>query len=290
MKMTKQQIIDAVLEWTEKLGHVPSHVELIQLAGVNRKVVRRQFGSYRALLAELKLSGTGSGYQVTLEELFRDWARLARKLKKLPTISEYELHSQYSVRPMVTRFGTWKEAPRGLKQYAEEQGWAEEWKDVMEMVNAREKQEKALRALKSAPGSHNARKARRFAIRSRIDDPKQGPGSAKKTMGRKVYGGLMRPGPMVCEPTNEQGVLFLFGARAEKLGFAVLTVGTAYPDCEAFRIMEGGRLERVRIEFEFESRNFLMHMHEPNKADIIVCWRHNWEECPLEVIELKRAG
>ena len=51
--------------------------------------------------------------------------------------------------------------------------------------------------------------------------------------------------------------------------------------------MEGGRLERVKIEFEFESRNFLLHMHEPNKADMIVCWRHNWEECPLEVVELR---
>ena len=22
-------------------------------------------------------------------------------------------------------------------------------------------------------------------------------------------------------------------------------------------------------------------------CDLIVCWEHNWEECPLEVIELK---
>jgi hypothetical protein len=82
-------------------------------------------------------------------------------------------------------------------------------------------------------------------------------------------------------------VILLFGAMAEKLGFAVLKIGTAYPDCEAFRVMEGGRLERVKIEFEFESRNFLRHMHEASKADMIVCWRHNWAECPLEVVELR---
>ena len=29
-------------------------------------------------------------------------------------------------------------------------------------------------------------------------------------------------------------------------------------------------------------------MHDPAKADIIVCWEHNWPECPLEVIELKK--
>jgi hypothetical protein len=44
----------------------------------------------------------------------------------------------------------------------------------------------------------------------------------------------------------------------------------------------------VKIEFELESRNFLRHMHDPAKCDIIVCWEHNWPECPLEVIELKK--
>jgi hypothetical protein len=22
---------------------------------------------------------------------------------------------------------------------------------------------------------------------------------------------------------------------------------------------------------------------------LIVCWKHNWEECPLEVVELRKA-
>jgi len=45
----------------------------------------------------------------------------------------------------------------------------------------------------------------------------------------------------------------------------------------------------VRIEFEYESRNFLKHMHPANGCDLIVCWRHNWPECPLEVIELRKV-
>jgi hypothetical protein len=28
-------------------------------------------------------------------------------------------------------------------------------------------------------------------------------------------------------------------------------------------------------------------MHEASKCDLIVCWKHNWPECPLEVIELR---
>jgi hypothetical protein len=41
------------------------------------------------------------------------------------------------------------------------------------------------------------------------------------------------------------------------------------------------------VELEQESRNFLKHGHDPNGCDLIVCWEHNWDECPLEVIELK---
>ena len=45
---------------------------------------------------------------------------------------------------------------------------------------------------------------------------------------------------------------------------------------------------RLRIEFEYESRNFLRHLHDPSQCDIIVCWKHNWKGCPgeIEVIEL----
>jgi hypothetical protein len=30
------------------------------------------------------------------------------------------------------------------------------------------------------------------------------------------------------------------------------------------------------------------HGHDPKKCDVIVCWVHNWPECPLEVIELSK--
>lgn len=42
------------------------------------------------------------------------------------------------------------------------------------------------------------------------------------------------------------------------------------------------------LEFELESRNFLLHGHDVRGADLIVCWKHNWENCPLEVIELRK--
>ena len=53
------------------------------------------------------------------------------------------------------------------------------------------------------------------------------------------------------------------------------------------RRAEGGKWQLVPIEFEYESRNFLQHLHDPNGCDLIVCWEHNWPECPLEVVELR---
>jgi hypothetical protein len=92
-------------------------------------------------------------------------------------------------------------------------------------------------------------------------------------------------------PINEQGVVFLFGIVAYELGFIVEAVHAGYPDCEAKRRLDadGERWLKVRIEFEFRSRNFVAHGHDPAACDVIVCWEHDWPDCPLEVVELRRV-
>jgi hypothetical protein len=280
--MTKQQIISAVLECNEQLGRVPTNTDLNKKMAVSRKMVRQHFSNYGKLLAECGLSGLGSGYKAAMEDVFLDWAKLVRTLQRLPTIGEYEIGSKFSVRPLVTRFGTWSQAPYGLKLFAEEKGWTEEWKDVLAMVDAKAQQDEARGALMSEQGPENVRRARKLAR-------KQGPESPQRLrINREVYGGLVRPFPLLCAPVNEMGVVFLFGAMAERLGFAVLRIRMEYPDCEALMQVGENRLDLVKIEFEYESRNFLKHMHEVNDSDVIVCWKHNWPECPLEVIELSK--
>jgi hypothetical protein len=84
-------------------------------------------------------------------------------------------------------------------------------------------------------------------------------------------------------PVNEDGVIFLFGMVARELGYLVESVQGGFPDCEAKRQIAPGQWQRVRIEFEFESRNFRDHGHSPDGCDIIVCPEH------LEVVELKQV-
>ena len=105
-----------------------------------------------------------------------------------------------------------------------------------------------------------------------------------------VYGAPLTLAAMAHAPTNEGGVLFLFGVLAERLGFRIERVQAAFPDCEAKREVRPGVWKWVKVELEFESRNFKDHKHDPKGCNVIVCWAHNWPECPrgIEVIELSR--
>lgn len=90
---------------------------------------------------------------------------------------------------------------------------------------------------------------------------------------------------------NENGVIFLFGIVARELGYSVEAVQAGFPDCEAKRQISAGKWQRVRIEFEYESRNFRDHGHSGQQCDVIVCWRHNWPDCPshVEVVALSEV-
>jgi Homing endonuclease associated repeat len=107
---------------------------------------------------------------------------------------------------------------------------------------------------------------------------------------RPLLGAVMQLPGLAHEPVNEMGVILLFGMVARQLGFIVESVQAAFPDCEARMEMQPGRWQRVRIEFEYESRAFKQHNHDPGQCDLIICWRHNWKGCPanLQVLELSR--
>lgn len=103
---------------------------------------------------------------------------------------------------------------------------------------------------------------------------------------KDIVGDLINFRGIVYAPLNEQGVVFLFGKVIEDLGMYVELIRTGYPDCIGRRY-RGKGWEKVYIEFEYVSSNFRDHKHDEKECDIIVCWEHDWPDCPLEVIELK---
>ena len=107
---------------------------------------------------------------------------------------------------------------------------------------------------------------------------------------RPLLGALTGLRAFPYEPVNEMGVMVLFSMMAQQLGFVIEYVQAGFPDCQAKIEVEPGRWQHFRIEFEYESRSFKLHGHDAGKCDLIVCWRHNWTNCPpnLQVLELSK--
>lgn len=107
---------------------------------------------------------------------------------------------------------------------------------------------------------------------------------------KNIYGEPINFRGLTYAPVNEQGVVLLFGMLAKELGFHVQLVRQGYPDCKAIHNMGDGRYEEVNIEFEFRSSSFKCHLKEEVKTDFIVCWVHDWHNCPpsIKVLELSR--
>ena len=271
---SKEEMLAAIRECAATLGHPPSTAELIDIARLNIRMLRRCFGSYTKALRAAGMKGQGN-IRVSVDTLFSDWAEVVRKLGKIPTISEYEGQGKYSVRPFLRQFGKWTNVAHLLGQYVERECITGGWEDVMATIRA----------------SYEVRRAEDWK-RQPLSGPESGQGSeanakALALPGRPMYGAHLGMPALAHAPINEMGVVYLFGALAVELGFMVTRIQSEFPDCEAMWRVDKDRCQRVLIEFESESRNFRTHRHDPKKCDLIVCWIHNWPECPLPVLELK---
>ena len=83
-------------------------------------------------------------------------------------------------------------------------------------------------------------------------------------------------------PQNEQGTIVLFSKLAEELGYTFKEIGTRCPDA----ILEKDGCP-VRVEFEFRSKAFQAHKHNPDDVDLVICWEDNWPSCPVPVLSLE---
>ena len=261
--MTKEEILTAIRVCAKKLGRNPNRRELDAMAGVTAKVLYNRLGSMRKALEEAGLEVTGPGFAQPESVLLLDWAEVARKLQKIPSAHEYQSVGRFTSKPFHTRYGSWRKTPELFRGFAESQGIGEQWNDVLEMI-------------KDGP-----------AQEPRAADAKPRVRKGQLLYDRPIYGPPLQLPELAHAPVNELGVVFVFGAMARRLGFIVHRLQAGFPDCIAMREMGPGQWQRVRIEFEYESRNFLKHRHRADRCDLIVCWRHNWKECPLEVLELR---
>jgi DNA-directed RNA polymerase delta subunit len=109
------------------------------------------------------------------------------------------------------------------------------------------------------------------------------PASERK---RSIVGDPINFEGLIYGPLNENGVIFLFSKIHDKLGINIEAIQPSFPDAKGRRKARKG-WEDIWIEFELKSSHFKIHGHDLNQCDVIVCWEHDWQNCPIEVIELK---
>ncbi len=266
-KLKKDQIIQAIRECAEQLGRSPSLRELLRLKGIAEHNLQAECGSLKHALKLAGVCSTGRGYNLSDADLLLDWARIARKLNKAPTVAEYETNGRFTNMPFNKRYQRWALVPEAFRKFCKREQMESRWQDVLAMVSAK-LQERGRAAAR----------------------PKREPRRKPLYKDRPVYGAPLLMPELAYEPVTEDMVIFLFGVLARQLGFMVYRIQPGFPDCQAAREMAPGQWQPVDVEFEVESRNFLKHRHNKKGCDMIVCWKHNWPECPknIEVLELSR--
>ncbi len=220
---------------------------------------------WRGVLEAAGLRVTFQNVPTPDETLLADFHRVVREMGRIPTGIQYDSRGEFSFAVYKKRFagiqGTLKRYHAWLEQTDPET-------PELELVQIKSKHEIVTQPppLRVSVGSQQWAKGSGVVFGAPIS-----------------FRGLRHA------PTNEQGVVYLFGMVSSELGLIVEAVQAAYPDCEAKRCVDSkqNRWQRVRIEFEYYSGNFKDHGHDPAGCDMIVCWEHDWPDCPLEVIELR---
>jgi hypothetical protein len=278
---SKDDIIAAIRDSAEAFGRPPSRREFMARSGITEYHVLKWFPGWNAAVTEAGLKANTGNIEIDDSVLLEDWGNLVRDLRYIPTRVQYRQQGTYSPGVFERHFGAWSSIPGHFRRFAD---GSSEWTDVLALLPSVTTN---IRRHALSPATGEVRTVPPVGVPS--------PSASTRTHGRldnrPTYGNPIDFRGLRHEPVNESGVVFLFGIVARELGYYVEAVQAGYPDCEAKRQIAAGKWQRVKIEFEFESRNFRDHGHPPKGCDIIVCWRHNWAECPehLEILELSQV-
>lgn len=276
----KDEILGDLAAIARGAGRPPTRSEFVSLSGISEHYVTQFFPSWNDAVRAAGLEPFTLNVRLEDSELLEDWGDTVRRNRKIPARRAYRRLGKYDPRTIERRFGPWSALPEVFRNFAQGKP---EWADVVALL--------PVTVPKPAPSPlpipNEDRAPNQQSPSSVLPNKVQyAPLEDRPTYGNPIdFRGLRH------EPVNEQGVVLLFGIVAKELGYIVEAVQQGFPDCEAKRQIGPQRWQRVHIEFEFESRNFRDHGHPYTGCDVIVCWRHNWDQCPaqIEVLELSTA-
>ena len=106
MSLSRAEIIAAIQECARKLGRPPTLAELKKMAGIPTSRLKYFFHGSTAALREAGLDPRGRGHLIPNSDLLLDWARVARKMGKLPPMNRYESVGRSTHVPFIRRYGS----------------------------------------------------------------------------------------------------------------------------------------------------------------------------------------
>jgi hypothetical protein len=282
----KQHILDSIAAIARRLGRTPSLLEFVALAEIPKHSLFKVFPKWNEAVRAAGLRPLRLFVRRKDSELLEDWGKAVRKIRAVPSRRAYLIVGKHEPVTLVKRFGEWASLPQAFRKFAKGK---REWADVVALLPVAKGKEKPganenpARVTSLCRGKAGAKLPHSTGSRNKVRHA--------QFEDRTTYGNPLDFRGLRHEPVNEQGVVLLFGMVAKELGYMVEAVQTGFPDCEAKSKIAPERWQRVRIEFEFESKKFRDHGHPSAGCDVIVCWRHNWDECPehIEIVELSTA-
>jgi len=317
---TREQIIDEIKRVAKKIGgKFLKQTDFETHSTIPLSTLKFYLGSWKRALDEAGLKSmlvlesvsTGKPEPKSDDDLLLDLVRLHEDSGEVPTLAMIKTKGKYRDRLYTAKWKSINEAflmarekfPKKAKPIQ-----IQKEKLVPETDKNKKEKAKSETAMEQTVSEESALEIERL---EKMDSGKSG--SVKRNPGEKVNpveekikfipttikpkktkekprvsGEPIRFRGLRFAPASKQGVIYLFGLISSELGFIVESFTTEYPDCEGRRCLDPGqnRWEQVKIQFEYKSSHFKARGHDENLCDILVCWVHDWEKCPLEVLEL----
>ena len=315
--MKKVDIIKELRRVATDLGKTSLSIsDFREHSRVSLSKVRGTFGTWNAAVTEAGLdpippvtTKSARNPGPTEEQLLQEIIRVTKEVGKIPTHTTVRRFGAFSETPYRNRWGSLRDA---AELAYEKYGWplSPDARVESKAVSVQDKPEprrvrKYIRQTRiqtaqvapeptkvkpeptkvpPEPPQAKAKSIRPTKTQSVIDQPKQSTDRRRVQFGEPIDFRGVR-----FAPVNKQGVLHMFGMVSCELGFLIEAIRTEFPDCEAKRRMDtqGQTWEQVSIAFEYRSSAIREHGLSLDECDLIICWTHDWKDCPIEVLELR---
>lgn len=287
---TKERILEEIKRVAEELGVKSLKQKDFEInSTIPISTVKYYLGSWNQALkdADLKLTNeeepSEKGSKISDDQVLLDLVRIYEETGEVPTTALIDNLGKYSEKIYKKKWGNLSDAFALAKKRFPERFQTSKKKDFRVSL---EDIEESLEYYDTSKQTVNIKEKgmddKKIKFIPQTIKPK---GTSEK---QKFFGEPIDFRGLRFAPINKQGVVYLFGLVSSELGFLIDSFRPEFPDCEGKRCLdiEDNRWEYVRIQFEYNSSDFQEFQARQNECDIVICWKHDWDSCPLEVLEL----